>query len=73
MSKTPYELRLNLLSMAKELLENEWYTKRDRIMEQFFHDRDRKQNTIMEVPEMPAFPNVDDIISTAEKFNGFIS
>ena len=73
MSKTPYELRLELLEIAKGMLESEWYAKKERAMEQFFHERDHLKNNVAAVPELSAFPNSKEVLELASTFNNFIS
>lgn len=73
MAKTPYELRLELLDMAKGMLESEWYAKKERAMEQFFHERDYQKLIMTTVPELCAFPTSKEIIEMAATFNDFIS
>lgn len=81
-NKTPFELRFDLLAMAKDILtermmgermrlENDWNTERELAFIAAAHD---------EVPnkKVPPFPNMpvlseDEIISMAAKLNEFVS
>jgi len=73
---TPFEIRLELLKMAKDMLNDEYYCKR----EQISNDRQVKVETaqlnggaIPEHPGFPAIPSVQDIIAKASALNGFVS
>lgn len=76
MSKTPFEIRLELLKMAKEMLEQDYFSKR----EQISSDWNSKVNVAMsrnetppEHPKFPEFPSEMEIIEKAQVLNGFIS
>lgn len=81
MSKTPYELRYDLLSMAQAIitenlmnerirLENDWNVERDRA-----HLRMSNGEMHVTVPAFPEIPkiNTDDVIALAKKLNDFVS
>ena len=73
MSKTPYEIRLELLKLAKESIFEPVYQKRDSLKDEF-HSKlteDNRENILY--PTLPSFPGTDDIIAEAEKLNKFIS
>ncbi len=65
MSKTPYEIRLELLKMAQDQLTQRYYT-----------DLNIKQtNSQMRnepLTEVPAFPTTQEILSEAETFKTFV-
>ena len=78
MSKTPYELRYDLLAMAQAIitenlmnerirLENDWNVERDRA-----HIRMSNGETHITFPEIPKM-NADDVIALAKKLNDFVS
>ncbi|QMP83960.1 MAG: hypothetical protein [Caudoviricetes sp.] len=81
MSKTPYELRYELLMMAQSILNEQAANARIQIesnwnmqCEAARAEADLMQNT----PSFPAFPSVpfvteEDIIKTANKLNEFVS
>ena len=76
MSKTPFEIRLELLKMAREMLEQDYYAKR----EQISSDWNSMVNVAMsnntkppEHPEFPSYPSEMDIIAKATVLNSFIS
>lgn len=81
MSKTPYEIRLELLSMAQAIiteqamndrirLENDWSLARERASIQL-----SAGVTDIELPPFPEVPKISEeaIIKMAEKLNEFVS
>lgn len=73
---TPFEIRLELLKMAKEMLTEEYYGKKDQIS----HDWQIKVESaklsgqqIPEHPALPPYPTEADIINKAQTLNGFVS
>lgn len=78
MSKTPFEIRLELLKLAKDSLFEPVYQEREQIMQEVYYKREEATNAGKQIfPEFPAalptFPSTDDIIVQAEKFNKFVS
>ena len=73
MSKTPYEIRLELLKLAKESLFEPVYHKRDSLREKYQVDVNAGQKPDTPYPDLPTFPTTDEIVAEAEKLNGFIS
>ena len=80
MSKTPYELRYDLLAMAQSIitenlmnerirLENDWNTLRDVAIAA------AERGAQYSVPAFPLIPeiNTDDVIALAKKLNDFVS
>lgn len=76
MSKTPYEIRLELLKMAKEMLESDFFTKRDLIKEEWQNKvslaLDQKAE-LPTMPTMPPFPTAEQILTKARELNEFVS
>jgi hypothetical protein len=73
---TPFEIRLELLKMAKELLTEEYYGKRDQLQEDWrIKVETAKLNggAIPDHPPMPAYPAEAEIITKAQSLNGFVS
>jgi len=73
---TPFEIRLELLKMAKDMLNDEYYGKR----EQISNDWQMKVETAKlngaappDHPGFPAIPTEADIIAKATALNGFVS
>ena len=81
MSKTPYEIRLELLKLAKDSLYEPVFQKRQNLYEEFISKREvfvgmtgpTPEQLALQFPIMPAFPSTDMIIEEAEKFNQFVS
>ena len=83
MSTNGYEIRLELLKMAKEMLEQDWHAQRDAVMSDynnrvgFAHAKAESagfQNA--ELPATPTFkpfPTEAEIISKAKALNEFIN
>lgn len=70
MSKNPYEIRLELLSMAQSILMEQLMNERIRLE----NDWNAKKEKGSDVP-FPYIPSVnsDEIIAVAEKLNKFVS
>ena len=71
MSKTPFEIRLNLLDMAKDLAMNDFHTKKEMVMEQWH--RSSEMDRTIPIPTLGAFPTEEDIIAKAKMLNAFVS
>lgn len=73
---SPYEVRLELLKMAKDMLVEEYYGKRDQISNEWSLKADIAKIHGTEVPAHPGFPQYPtevEIISKASTLNGFVS
>lgn len=66
-TKTPFEIRLEILKMARELVTEEMYTKRDHVME-IWQAGDRKGTLVF-----PEFPNNQTILDKAQELYTFIA
>ena len=70
-NKNGYEIRTDILDMAKGLVSEEFHSK--------FHGwemtakRDEKTNQIVSTVEMPSFPGLDKVLETAEKMYSFVN
>lgn len=71
MSKTPFEIRLQLLEMAKDLLLQDYYAKKELAMEEW-HAK-LESDKASPVPEIGSMPSEDEIIEKAKKLNAFVS
>jgi hypothetical protein len=73
---TPFEIRLELLKMARDMLYDSYNAERDRL-QQDWHikcDTARSKGEIPpEHPELPTIPSETDIISKATSLNSFVS
>jgi hypothetical protein len=73
---TPFEIRLELLKMAKDMLVEEYYGKRDQLQEDWrIRVEVAKLNggAIPDHPAVPAYPSETDVINKAKELNGFVS
>jgi hypothetical protein len=70
-NKNGYELRTDILAMAKDMVQQEYTMK--------FHgwemsaQRDEKTGQLVSTVTMPEFPGLDKILETAEKMYGFVN
>jgi hypothetical protein len=73
---TPFEIRLELLKMAKELLLEEYSSSKDRLSNEWHVKVESAKLNGQVIPEHPAFPTYpteNDIITKAAALNGFVS
>jgi proteasome lid subunit RPN8/RPN11 len=73
---TPFEIRLELLKMAKDMLADEYFGKREQISNDWQMKVDSAKihgGTIPDHPGFPAYPSEADIIAKAYALNGFVS
>lgn len=73
---SPYEVRLELLKMAKDMLVEDYYGSREKISNEWALKADIAKthgNPIPEHPGYPAYPTETDIIAKATALNGFVS
>lgn len=73
---TPFEIRLELLKMAKDMLTEAYYSERDRLQQDWHIKVEAAKLNGQSVPEHPAyppFPSEADIIVKAQTLNGFVS
>ena len=77
MSKTPYEIRLELLKLAKETLFEPVYTKRESMLAEFHSSRETYPGETgprnpLAFPTLPEFPDTAAVIAEAEKLKAFV-
>jgi hypothetical protein len=72
MSKTPYEIRLELLQLAREILSQPIYEEANARKEKW-HGLSEHTRDLTAYPTMPAFPSSTEIINKAEELNRFVS
>ena len=73
---TPFEIRLELLKMAKEMLTEDYYGKREQVSNDWQVKVDNARHAGAQPPEhpgFPAYPSEADIIAKAQTLNGFVS
>jgi len=73
MSKTPYEIRLELLKLANEILVTPIFQSRDALMSEYQSKLTDQNRDDLQFPVLPTFPNTEDVIVQAEKLNKFVS
>jgi len=75
MSKTPFEIRLDLLNLAQSILADKIWAERTRLENDWSAIRESCEKKNKSVPPYPNVPNVneDDIIALAKKMNEFVS
>lgn len=70
-NKNGYEIRTDILAMAKDLVESEY-----RVAFQGWEmkaERDAKTGQIVTSVAMPQFPGLDKVLETAEKMYSFVN
>jgi hypothetical protein len=73
---TPFEIRLELLKMAKDMLESDYFGKREVISNDWATKVEVAKHagqTPPEHPGYPAYPSESEIIIKAQTLNGFVS
>jgi hypothetical protein len=73
---TPFEIRLELLKMAKDMLSDDYYGKREVISNEYSNKCEVAKIHGTEIPNhpgFPAYPSETDIILKAQVLNGFVS
>jgi hypothetical protein len=73
---TPFEIRLELLKMAKDMLADDYYGKREVISNEYASRCEVARIHGTEIPAHPGFPpypSETDIIAKANALNGFVS
>jgi len=76
MSKTPFEIRLELLKMAKEMLEHDYFTDKEMTLNLWQSKVSQAHEHGLAIPvspDLPTYPGTDDIIKKAKELNIFIS
>jgi len=70
-NKNGYEIRTDILAMAKEQVENEFQVKFQGW--QMTAARDEKTGQVVTTVAMPEFPGLDKVLETAEKMYAFVN
>ena len=76
MSMTPFEIRLELLKMAKEMLAEDFYSKRDQVNNTWQTQCEFANTRGAEIPahpDYPLFPTETQVIEKAAVLNNFVS
>ena len=72
MSKTPYEIRLELLTLAKEILQAPIYEKRSQLVNEYHSKLTDANRDSLPFPTLPDFPSTTDIVAEAEALKKFV-
>ena len=70
-SRNGYEIRSDVLGMAKSLLTEEYHSKFQGW--EMSVAKDEKTGQLVTTVGMPAFPGLDKVLETAEKMYGFVN
>ena len=70
-NKNGYELRTDILAMAKDMVQQEYSSKFAGW--ELTAKRDEKTGQLVSTVTMPEFPGLDKILETAEKMYGFVN
>ena len=70
-NKNGYEIRTDILGMAKNLVQDDFQSKFQGW--EMTATRDEKTGQIVSTVTMPAFPGLDKVLETAEKMYAFVN
>jgi hypothetical protein len=73
---TPFEIRLELLKMAKDMLSEEYHGKRESVSNEWHSQVEvAKLNggIVPNHPGFPPYPTEQDVVKKAQELNGFVS
>lgn len=72
---SPFKIRLDLLQMAKDLLMEEYYAKKEHLLEEWRESRNvsSADGKPLPIPELPTYPTELDILRKASILNDFVS
>lgn len=72
MSKTPYEIRLELLKMANEILVTPVHQERVSLNDEYHSKLTDANRATLPYPTMPEFPSTEQVIAKAEELKKFV-
>ena len=70
---SPFEIRLDLLKMSKDMLEQDFHTRRETALRQWEHAVSMNQDGKEFLTEVPHYPTEYQVILKAKTLNEFIS
>jgi hypothetical protein len=70
-SKSGYEIRTEILGMAKDMVTNEFHAKWQGW--EVTAERDSKTGQIVTKVDMPSFPGLEQVLDTAQKMYDFVN
>lgn len=68
-----YEIRLELLKMAKEMLEQDWHAHREVLMTDYHTRVDKGEGIVPPMPTFKPFPTEAEVITKARTLNDFVT
>lgn len=68
-----YTIRLELLKMAKEMLEQDWHAQREAVMTDYYTRASKDEAFVPPAPIFQPFPTEEEIIKKAKVLNEFIT
>jgi hypothetical protein len=71
-NKTPYEIRAEVLEMAKDLAMQQYFANRENQMERWRVAADNNRD-IPDLPELPEFPTEEAVVSKAQLLVEFVN
>ena len=72
MSTTPYEIRLELLTLAREILQTPIFEKRSELRDEYHSRLTDANRGALPFPTLPDFPSSTDIVTKAEELKKFV-
>jgi len=66
-----YQIRLEILKLAKESMFERVYSSRQAKMDEYYGKKENDPST--KFPDLDKFPSSDDLVSEAEKLYGFVT
>jgi hypothetical protein len=72
MSKTPYEIRLELLKMANEILVTPVFQQRQALSDEYHSKLTDANRGTLPFPTLPEFPSSTEIVVKAEELKKFV-
>jgi hypothetical protein len=72
MSKTPYEIRLELLHLAREILQTPIREQRGQLSDEYHSKLTDANRGALPYPHLPDFPSTADIVGQAEELKKFV-
>lgn len=75
-TKSPFELRMDMLAMAKEILEKQFEINKEFAMKSWelaVDTANKAKESMPAMPAVPKYPTYDEIVELAKKMNSFVS
>lgn len=70
---SPFEIRLELLKMSKDMLEQDFHSRRELALRKWEHAASMNQEGKEFLTEVPHYPSEDQVVRKAKMLNEFIS